>query len=63
MLSPRAVASLLLPGGQDKNVSSIFPHFPVDSLIFPQISFIFFLSLVSRVGDLPTREGPGYATA
>ena len=27
----RAVASLLLPGGQDKNISSIFPHFPVVS--------------------------------
>ena len=29
----RAVASLSLPGGQDKNISSIFPHFPVFSLI------------------------------
>ena len=36
----RAVASLSLSGGQDKNISSIFPHF-TDSLIFPQIFFIF----------------------
>ena len=58
----RAVASLSLPDGQDKNISSIFPHFPVCSLIFPQSFFIFFLILVFRVGGLPTREGPGYAT-
>ena len=58
----RAVASLSLPSGQDKNISSIFPHFPIVSLIFPQIFFIFFLILVFRVGDSPTREGPGYAT-
>ena len=30
----RAVASLSLPGGQDRMISSIFPHFPVASLIF-----------------------------
>ena len=59
---PRAVASLSLPGGQDRNISSILPHFPVGSLIFPQIFFIFFLILVFRVGGSPTREGPGYAT-
>ena len=53
------VANLSLPGGQDKMISSIFPHFPVASLIFPQV---FFLILVFRVGGLPTREGPGYAT-
>ena len=58
----RAVASLSLPGGQDRMVSSIFPHFPVASLIFPQFFFIFFLILVFRVGGSPTREGPGYAT-
>ena len=58
----RAVASLSLPGGQDKNFSSIFPHFPLISLIFPQIFLIFFLNLVFRVGGSPTREGPGYAT-
>ena len=58
----RAIASLLLPGGQDKNISSIFPHFPVVILIFPQIFLIFFLILVFWVGEPPTREGPGYAT-
>ena len=56
----RTVASLSPPGGQDRSISSICPHFPVFSRIFPQI---FFLILVFRVGDLPTREGPGYATA
>ena len=58
----KAIASLSLPGGQDKNISSIFPHFPEGSLIFPQNFFIFFLILVFRVGGSPTREGPGYAT-
>ena len=42
----RAEASLSLPGGQDRNISSILPHFPVGSLIFPQIFFIFFLIFV-----------------
>ena len=46
--TPRAVASLSLPGGQDRMISSIFPHFPVASLIFPQFFFIFFLILVFR---------------
>ena len=59
----RAVASLSLPGGQDRMISSIFPHFPVASLIFLQFFFIFFFILVFRVGGSPTREGPGYATA
>ena len=58
----RAVASLSLPGGQDTNMSSILPHFPVGSPIFPQFFFIFFLILVFCVGGSPTREGPGYAT-
>ena len=31
----KAVASLSLSGGQDKNISSFFPHIPVVSLIFP----------------------------
>ena len=53
--STRAVASLSLPGEQDRNTLSIFPHhFPVDSLIFPQSLIIFFLILVFRVGGLPT---------
>ena len=50
-LITRAVVSLSLPDGQDKNISSIFPHFPVVSLIFPWIFFIFFLILVFRVGE------------
>ena len=33
------------------------------TFIFPQYSFIFFLSSVLRVGNLPTWEDPGYATA
>ena len=37
----RAVASLLLPVGQEMNISSIFPYFPVVSLIFPQFFFYF----------------------
>ena len=51
----RAVASLSLPDGEDKDISSIFPHFPVCSLIFPQSFFNF-------VPGSPTREGPGYVT-
>ena len=31
-------------------------------LIFPQTLLIFFLILTLRVGESPTREGPGYAT-
>ena len=60
----KAVASLSLSGGQDKNISSFFPHFPVVSLIFPQIFLNFFLILVFRVGGSPTAtlEGPGYTT-
>ena len=50
-----AVASLSLPDGQDKNISSFSPGFSH----FPQICFIFFLILVFRVGGSPTREGPG----
>ena len=34
---------------------SIFPT-------FPQTFLIFFLTLALRVGESPTREGPGYAT-
>ena len=46
----RAIASLSLPDGQDKNISSIFSHFPVGSLSFPQSFVIFFLILVFWVG-------------
>ena len=62
-LKARAVASLSLPGGQVTNISPIFPHLPVFALILPQFFLIFFLILVLRVGESPTREGPGYATA
>ena len=58
----RAVVSLSPPGGQNKNISSTFPHFLVFCPILPQIFLSFFLILVFRVGGLPTRAGPGYAT-
>ena len=60
----RAVASPTVPGGQEFH----FPHFSSNFnqfLIFfpfPQTFLIFFLILALRVGELPTREGPGYAT-
>ena len=56
---PRAVASLTVPGGQEFH----FPHFFLKfRSIFPQTLLIFFLILALRVGESPTREGPGYAT-
>ena len=58
----RAVASLTIAGGQKFH----FPHFPSNFdqvfLLFPQIFLIFFLTLALRVGESPTREGPGYTT-
>ena len=58
----RAVASLTVPGGQEFH----FPHFFLKSrlsfLIFPQTFTHFFLILALRVGESPTREGPGYTT-
>ena len=58
----RAVASLTVPGGQGFH----FPHFSSNFdqffLLFPQTSRIFFLILALRVGESPTRKGPGYAT-
>ena len=43
-----------------------FPHFFLKfwSIVinFPQIFVILFLILAFRVGDLPTRKGPGYTT-
>ena len=59
----RGVVRLSTPGGQESNISSIFPHSPRFSLIFPQFFSIFFLNLGFRVGGPPTWEGPGYATA
>ena len=52
----------LTPGWARKDISSMFPHFPVVSFVFSQIFFIFFLILIFRVGGSPTRKGPGYAT-
>ena len=57
-LPVRAVASLSLLGGKDKNISSIFAHFPVVSLIFP---LIFFISSFWSFGW--TARPPGKATA
>ena len=61
-VSVRAVASLMAPGGQDFN----FPHFSSNidqfELFFLKNCLIFFLILALRVGDSPTREGPGYTT-
>ena len=37
-------------------------HFDQFLKYFPQTFLIFFLILALRVGDSPTREGPGYAT-
>ena len=51
------------PGWARVLFSSFFLKFPSLFLIFPQILLIFLLILVLRVGDPPTREGPGYATA
>ena len=47
----RTVDSLSLPGGQDRNISSIFPHFHVMFLIFLKFSSFSF-----------SQERPGYAT-
>ena len=65
-LKARAVASLTVLGGQERGQEFHFPHFFLkfwtSFLIFPQTLLIFFLILVHRVGESPTREGPGYAT-
>ena len=58
----RAVASLTVSGGQEFHFPHFFPKFWSFFLIFPQTFVIFFLILALRVGDSPTREGPGYAT-
>ena len=58
----RAVASLTVPGGQEFHFPNFFLKFWSIFLIFPQTLLIFFLILAFRVGDSPTREGPGYAT-
>ena len=58
----RAVASLTLPGGQAFQFPHFFLKFWSIFLSFPQIFLIFFLILVLRVGNSPTRKGPGYAS-
>ena len=58
----RAVASLTVPGGQEFHFPNFFLKFWSIFLIFPQTLFIFFLILAFRVGESPTREGPGYAS-
>ena len=50
------------PGWAKVPLSSFFLKFWSIFLIFPQTLLIFFLILVLRVGESPTREGPGYAT-
>ena len=59
---PRAVASLTVPGGQEFHFPHSFLKFRSIFLTFPQTFLIFFLILAPRVGDSPTRKGPGYAT-
>ena len=50
------VSSLTVPGGQEFN----FPHFSLNFHYF----FLFVLILaIPRVGESPTQEGPGHATA
>ena len=58
----RAVASLTVPGGQEFHFPYFFLKFQLIFLIFPQTLLIFFLIFALRVGESPTREGPGYAT-
>ena len=58
----RAVASLTVPGGKSSTFLIFSPNFDHFFLIFPQTFLIFFLILALRVGESPTREGPGYDT-
>ena len=62
-LNFRAVAILTVPGGQEFHLPHFFLKFRSIFLSFPQTFLIFFLILAIRVGESPTREGPGYATA
>ena len=57
-----AVASLTIPGGQEFHFSHFSLKFRSIFLIFPQTLLILFLMLALRVGESPTREGPGYVT-
>ena len=51
------------PVGQEFHFPHFFLKFRSNFLIFPETLLIFFLILALRVGESPTREGPGYATA
>ena len=59
----RGIARLTNSGGQERNISSFFPILLLFAPIFPHFFLIFFLNLVLWVGDSPTQEDPGYATA
>ena len=51
------------PGWARVPLSSFFLKILINfSYFFPQTLLIFFLIMVLRVGESPTREGPGYAT-
>ena len=50
------------PGWAKVSLSSRFLKFQSIFPTFPQNFLIFFLTLALRVGESPTREGPGYAT-
>ena len=50
------------PGWAELHFPHVFLKFQSIFLIFPQTLLIFFLILALRVGESPTREGPGYAT-
>ena len=58
----RAIASLTVPGGQEFHFPHFFLKFWSSFLIFPQTLLLFFLIISLRMGESPTREGPGYAT-
>ena len=58
----RAIASLTVLGGQEFHFPHFFLKFRSIFLVLPQTSLIFFLILTLRVGNSPTRKGPGYTT-
>ena len=55
---------MVVPGGQEFHFSHFFLKFRSLFLIFLKLYLLFFfLILALRVGESPTREGPGYAIA
>ena len=56
------VANLTVPGEQEFTFLIFSSNFDQFFHIFPQFLPVVFLILVLRVGETPTREGPGYAT-